>query len=211
VSENEAIGTLYVHDPAPRSLDPDQLDTLAVLATAAGTQLSLRRHVDQLDALARRDALTGAANRRAMDETIERELHRSTRSGTPVALLMLDLDRFKAFNDQFGHPAGDLLLQRVAAAWHSELRAGDLLGRWGGGSSACCWPTARPAPRRRSPGASGTPCRRAAPAPPAWPPETGKNAAPISCAAQTRPSTPRSAPVVTALTRLNPSPRRRET
>jgi diguanylate cyclase (GGDEF)-like protein len=132
VAEDQAIGTLCVHDPAPRSLDPDQLDTLAVLATAAQTQLSLRRYVDHLDVLARTDALTGAANRRAMNETIERELSRASRSDTPVGLLMLDLDRFKDFNDEFGHPAGDLLLQRAAAAWRAELRAGDLLGRWGG-------------------------------------------------------------------------------
>lgn len=132
ISEGHAIGTMCVHDPEPRTLDADQLDALAVLATAAQTQVGLRRHVDALSALARTDALTGAANRRAMDEALERELGRSGRAGTPVALLMLDMDRFKAFNDEFGHPAGDLLLQRTAAAWRTELRAGDLLGRWGG-------------------------------------------------------------------------------
>jgi diguanylate cyclase (GGDEF)-like protein len=132
VSEGHAIGTLCVHDPAPRALDPEQLDSLSILATAAQAQLGLRRHVDELSALARTDALTGAANRRAMDETIARELCRAERSGAAVALLMLDMDRFKAYNDTHGHPAGDVLLQRTAVAWRAELRGGDLLGRWGG-------------------------------------------------------------------------------
>ncbi|WP_354701701.1 hypothetical protein DSM112329_02028 [Paraconexibacter sp. AEG42_29] len=132
IAEGHAIGTMCVHDPAPRTLDPDQLDALAVLATAAQTQLGLRRHVDALSELARTDALTGAANRRAMDEVLERELARSERSGAPVAVVMLDMDGFKGYNDEFGHPAGDVLLQRSATAWRAELRSGDLLGRWGG-------------------------------------------------------------------------------
>lgn len=153
LSEGHAIGTLCVHDPAPRALDADQLDSLAILASAAQAQLGLRRHVDELSALARTDALTGAANRRAMDETIERELTRSARSGSPVALLMLDMDRFKAYNDAFGHPAGDVLLQRTAVAWRAELRGGDLLGRWGGEEFcvllADCAPTAAAAVAER--------------------------------------------------------------
>ncbi|MCW3010356.1 MAG: diguanylate cyclase domain/uncharacterized domain, partial [Solirubrobacterales bacterium] len=132
IFEGHAIGTLCVHDPAPRTLEPAQLDALSVLATAAQTQLGLRRHVRLLDALARTDALTGAANRRAMDEALARELPRAARSGTPVTVLLIDMDRFKAFNDAFGHQAGDLLLQRSVLAWRTELRAGDLLGRWGG-------------------------------------------------------------------------------
>lgn len=132
ISEGQAIGSLCVHDPAPRSLTRDQIDSLSVLATAAQTQLGLRRHVDALSALARTDALTGTANRRAMDEAILREFGRAGRSGAPIGLLMLDMDRFKQFNDTYGHPAGDLLLQRTAAAWRTELRTADLLARWGG-------------------------------------------------------------------------------
>ncbi len=132
ISDGQAIGTLCVHDPEPRVLDGPQLDALGVLATAAQTQLSLGRHVAELDALARTDALTGAANRRAMDEALARELARAARTGSPVSLLILDMDRFKAYNDSFGHPAGDVLLQRSAQAWREQLRTGDLLGRWGG-------------------------------------------------------------------------------
>lgn len=132
LSEGHAIGTMCVHDPRPRGLSDDQLDSLEVLATAAQTQLAMRGYIEELSALARTDALTGAANRRAMDEAIDRELSRAGRSGSPVAFAMLDMDRFKAYNDEFGHPAGDLLLQRSAAAWRGQLRGADLLGRWGG-------------------------------------------------------------------------------
>jgi len=132
VVEGQAIGTMCVHDPAPGQLTEEMLDSLRVLAGAARTQLALTRHVDVLSLLARTDPLTGAANRRAIDEAVEREFHRAVRSGAPVALAMLDMDRFKRFNDSFGHPAGDLLLQRTAATWREQLRATDLLGRWGG-------------------------------------------------------------------------------
>lgn len=132
LAEGEAIGTLCVHDPAPRALDADQLHALSVLAAAAQAQLALRRHVDELGALVRTDALTGAANRRAIDETLERELAQADRRAAPLSFLLLDLDHFKAYNDAHGHQAGDLLLQRAARAWRGALRAGDLLGRWGG-------------------------------------------------------------------------------
>ncbi len=132
IFDGHAIGTMCVHDPEPDRLDADKLDTLQVLANAAQTQVALRRHVDELSALARTDALTGAANRRAMVEALERDLQRVTRSGGAMAVAMLDMDRFKAYNDRFGHPSGDLLLQRAATAWRGELRACDVLARWGG-------------------------------------------------------------------------------
>lgn len=129
---SHAIGTMCVHDPLPDLLDPEKLDTLRVLARAAQSHLSLLRDLDDLDTLARTDALTGCANRRATDEAIERDLRRAAASGTPMSVAMVDMDRFKAYNDALGHSAGDLLLQRTALAWRQSLRAGDLLGRWGG-------------------------------------------------------------------------------
>jgi diguanylate cyclase (GGDEF)-like protein len=132
LAEGEAVGTMCVHDPTPRELDAEALDALHVLAAAAQAHLRLRRDVADLQELARTDALTGAANRRAADEALERERHRAARSGGPFAIVLLDVDRFKAFNDAHGHPAGDVLLQRAAEAWRGTLRAGDLLARWGG-------------------------------------------------------------------------------
>jgi diguanylate cyclase (GGDEF)-like protein len=86
----------------------------------------------QLAALASSDALTGAANRRTWDVALPLALAAAPRSGEPVVVAMIDLDHFKAFNDRFGHQAGDRLLKEATAAWRSLLRPGDLLARYGG-------------------------------------------------------------------------------
>jgi len=92
----------------------------------------LRSRIGQLDTLARTDQLTRIANRRAWDEELPRELARARRDRTPVCVAVLDLDHFKAYNDMRRHPEGDLLLGRVAAAWHETLRASDFIARYGG-------------------------------------------------------------------------------
>ncbi|WP_102958963.1 diguanylate cyclase [Mangrovicella endophytica] len=91
--------------------------------------------------LAHTDALTGLANRRRFDETIATEIRRASRDGTPVSLIMLDVDRFKAYNDRYGHPAGDECLRRVGAAiGASVLRPADLAARYGGEEFAVLLP-----------------------------------------------------------------------
>jgi diguanylate cyclase (GGDEF)-like protein len=90
--------------------------------------------------LARSDSLTGVANRRAWDEELARALARAARSGQTLCLALLDLDNFKAYNDQHGHPAGDRLLKAAAAAWQAKLRKSDLLARYGGEEFAVLLP-----------------------------------------------------------------------
>jgi diguanylate cyclase (GGDEF)-like protein len=90
--------------------------------------------------LARTDSLTGVANRRAWDEELPRELARSARSRQPVCVALLDLDHFKAYNDEHGHQAGDRLLKAAAAAWEGRLRKTDLLARYGGEEFAVLLP-----------------------------------------------------------------------
>ena len=87
---------------------------------------------EQLAALAATDGLTGVANRRTFEADLGREISRSSRSGEPVALVMVDIDRFKALNDTFGHLTGDLVLQQVAGVLDSEVRAVDTVARYGG-------------------------------------------------------------------------------
>ena len=82
--------------------------------------------------LSRRDELTGLPNRRVWTEEFPAFLRRAAADRVPVAVCMIDLDHFKSFNDTYGHPAGDRLLQTAARAWERELRAYDLLARYGG-------------------------------------------------------------------------------
>jgi diguanylate cyclase (GGDEF)-like protein len=79
------------------------------------------------------DALTGLANRRRFDEALVTEWLRAARSGTPISLLMVDIDHFKRYNDHYGHLAGDECLRRVAAdLGQCVRRAGELVARYGG-------------------------------------------------------------------------------
>jgi diguanylate cyclase (GGDEF)-like protein/PAS domain S-box-containing protein len=82
--------------------------------------------------LARRDALTGLPNRRALSELLPGEMARARRSRAPLCLAILDLDHFKAYNDTHGHLSGDELLRAAAKAWDATLRAEDAIVRFGG-------------------------------------------------------------------------------
>lgn len=87
----------------------------------------------KLQVIASRDPLTDLANRRQLDVTLEREVRRCRRSGQPLALLMVDIDHFKAYNDTYGHQQGDACLQQVAMLLKSCCRrATDLVARYGG-------------------------------------------------------------------------------
>ena len=100
----------------------------------------------KLEALSYQDALTGVGNRRAFDLAIDREWRRGIRSRRPLSLLMLDIDHFKAFNDRYGHQAGDRALASVAGALVEIVRrAADQVARYGGEEFAALAPdTDRP-------------------------------------------------------------------
>lgn len=107
-------------------------------------QLSLRnselkKALDMVEELAVKDDLTGAHNRRFMMDALEREIRRAERSGHPFALMMLDLDRFKKVNDDYGHSTGDAVLKEFVARVRDQVRSMDLVakdtrefGRFGG-------------------------------------------------------------------------------
>jgi diguanylate cyclase len=100
------------------------------LSEAQGVEIS--RLVSRLQGLARTDALTGVPNRRVWDEELPHELDRARRMGTELCVAMIDLDNFKAYNDRFGHQAGDRVLKEAASAWRLQVRSTDLLARYGG-------------------------------------------------------------------------------
>lgn len=87
----------------------------------------------KLEELATEDALTGIANRRAMEAALQREWRRAAERGEPLAVVMADVDHFKKFNDSYGHPVGDEQLRRIAQALCEEVSAaGELVARYGG-------------------------------------------------------------------------------
>ena len=88
--------------------------------------------IDRMQQVAREDALTGAINRRGLDDVVPVEFARARRSGHPLTLVMIDLDHFKRYNDRRGHPAGDAVLRGAAQAWLKQLRPTDMLARYGG-------------------------------------------------------------------------------
>lgn len=112
------------------------------------TQLSLRRVTRQLEQANARlqrfsylDGLTGIANRRRFDEYVAEEWRRGSRSGAPLGLILLDIDHFKAYNDTYGHAAGDEVLRRVAQRLSASVhRAEDLVARYGGEEFAVVLP-----------------------------------------------------------------------
>ncbi|NLF31618.1 MAG: diguanylate cyclase [Planctomycetes bacterium] len=101
---------------------------------AVKLDITKRRELERaLERMSRTDALTNLANRRAFEESLQREVSRATRAGRPLSLLMLDVDHFKRYNDTYGHQAGDRALQRVAGVLTSAgRRGGDTAARYGG-------------------------------------------------------------------------------
>jgi len=143
--DGHVLGTLSCMDTRPRGIDPRELRFLESLAAIVMDEIELRRSASQIsrlsealaetcDDLERRasfDALTGVLARSALLSRATGVLERA--DGTKgAALLMVDIDRFKAINDGYGHAAGDRVLKEVAGRMASSCRAGDLLGRLGG-------------------------------------------------------------------------------
>jgi len=102
---------------------------LVELASLSIASLNLRA---KLEGQSIRDGLTGLFNRHFMESALERELHRAARQGTPLAVMMLDVDHFKVLNDTFGHEAGDVVLREVADSFRRALRDEDIICRYGG-------------------------------------------------------------------------------
>jgi diguanylate cyclase (GGDEF)-like protein len=126
---------------------------LVAAGSAVMSVLVLARFVDllsivqtqavQLAALARTDSLTGVPNRRSWDHELSRACQNARDRGALLSVAILDLDRFKAFNDEHGHPAGDALLRQAATAWRAALPAEAVLARYGGEEFAVLLPGCR--------------------------------------------------------------------
>lgn len=112
-----------------------------VVQARVKTQLTLKFQADLLRQLVFLDGLTGVYNRRFFDQQLALEWARSVRTGTPLSMILLDVDFFKRYNDFYGHQAGDDCLKQVAATLKSNLRRpADLVARYGGEEFACILP-----------------------------------------------------------------------
>jgi len=105
----------------------------AIVKARVQNHINLKMKTDLLEALALIDGLTGIANRRRLDETLDVEWKRALRHGTQLAVVMADVDHFKAYNDHYGHGSGDECLKAVARAlWSVLTRPTDMIARYGG-------------------------------------------------------------------------------
>jgi diguanylate cyclase (GGDEF)-like protein len=115
-----------------KRLEGRAVSVAGLLAAEAAFVIERADLVARLERLARTDELTGLPNRRTADEELARFLARASRDRWPLAVAMLDLDRFKQYNDTHGHAGGDRLLQAAAVTWTNVQRSGDFLARYGG-------------------------------------------------------------------------------
>ena len=105
---------------------------LLVVVSSSITSLNYARRTEDLQELAYRDGLTGLLNRGEFMHQAQRRLRANLAAGVDTAVVMADLDRFKAINDRFGHDAGDGVIRAFAEACRSAVRDADLVGRYGG-------------------------------------------------------------------------------
>lgn len=112
------------------------------LADSASEISNLQRNVENIEAEAMKDPLTGIANRARFDRAIHQHLAEAKVDGRPLTLLLADIDHFKGFNDTWGHQTGDQVLRLVAEVMNGNIRTGDTLARYGGEEFAVLLPTA---------------------------------------------------------------------
>ena len=116
----------------PEAISETDVQLAVAMTEQAATSLANIKLRERLQIQATRDPLTGLFNRRYLDEFLEREVSNAMRRGQSLGVIMLDIDQFKEFNDQFGHDAGDAVLRELGSYLMKFIRRGDLACRYGG-------------------------------------------------------------------------------
>ncbi len=132
VVHGEVIGFMGLDKLEPGYYQDEHIEYLQIFASQAALALGNAYLFEEMRQMAGKDPLTGIYNRRAFFERAQEELRRSYRYGTPVSILMLDIDHFKRVNDRYGHTTGDQVLQYIAMLCAQSLREIDRFGRYGG-------------------------------------------------------------------------------
>jgi len=150
--ETREIGVVFVtamHEIASeaKGLDLGAIDyivkpfSLRIIEARIRNHIELVRHRKRLKSLSLTDGLTGLPNRRHFDQELKREWHRCQRQHAPLTVMLIDIDRFKNYNDQYGHLQGDVCLQQYAQAINAcRRRKTDLIARFGGEEFAAVFP-----------------------------------------------------------------------
>lgn len=167
--DRQPLGTLCVIDNQPREMEPERVAALEILSRQVVAQFELRRvaaelkqevanrdvYLEQLHSYQQQleknnldlqqasltDALTRIGNRAAFDLRFEEEIYRAQRYKAGLSLVLIDVDKFKDYNDSFGHPAGDAVLREVARLLRARARPSDFVARYGGEEFAVVLPT----------------------------------------------------------------------
>ncbi|WP_413160191.1 PAS domain S-box protein [Capilliphycus salinus ALCB114379] len=132
IVQGQAFGLFYLRTQEVEGLSKGQQQLAQTVAEQISLGLSNLQLREELRNQSIRDPLTGLFNRRYLKEFLHREFKRSQRSGRPLGVIMVDIDHFKQFNDNFGHEAGDLVLQEVARFLQRQVRLSDVACRYGG-------------------------------------------------------------------------------
>ena len=140
-NEGGVVGVLAVYwaDPVG-SISEEATQALHLLSLETAIAIERGELLGRLEEAARTDDLTGLLNRRAWSSELSRELSRADRNSVPLCVAILDLDRFKQYNDEHGHLAGDRFLKQVSSTWSTTVRAHDVLARYGGEEFALAMP-----------------------------------------------------------------------
>lgn len=132
IIESKVLGIFRVDSPRESGFEQHELRILDIIGELSAVALQNARLYKRTEELAIRDSLTGLFVHRYFMERLEEEVKRAHRSGSTFALLMLDIDDFKKFNDEHGHIAGDVVLKTIGRVLASKSSAGDIVGRYGG-------------------------------------------------------------------------------
>jgi diguanylate cyclase (GGDEF)-like protein/PAS domain S-box-containing protein len=132
MAQSEALGVLHLMQPDDVKMTETKQRMAVAMSEHIAMALSNLRLHETLRSQSIRDPLTGLFNRRFMEESLELEIRRASRNQRPLGMIMIDLDHFKYFNDNFGHEAGDQLLKELGALLKGNIRGEDIACRYGG-------------------------------------------------------------------------------
>ncbi len=130
--DDNVVGVMNLSRSQPGEFSESQMRLITMLVDHAAVAIENARLHELVSQQAKVDILTGLPNRRALDEQLESEVRRASRSGRPFSVVMMDLDGFKRINDTYGHEVGDVILRQTFGMLNENIRATDFLARYGG-------------------------------------------------------------------------------